>query len=265
VQAIHDALVAHKCAYTLVRGFLHQDISARNINIVQGHGCLIDWDLETPKDSDMLRPRQSMRTGTREFMSVYLVQNDDTSAPHTLQDDLESFFWVLLWTALMYSDSLGLSSVNAGRTLRLRAYLAFEGKGKEAKARVLSNDFTADLFPDRPLLSRLLKDLAGIFAYHDYDPNPDWGLWQGLRDSMEYPSIMIQRDNGSPIYRHKESLRKMNHGHIIERFAFYLKSDTWPKDDAAVVQFLPRINYWEEDEEDEWEEAEKSYKGEGKA
>ena len=36
-------------------------------------------------------------------MSARLVK--DTSAAHTFQDDLESSFWVLLWTVLMYSKS----------------------------------------------------------------------------------------------------------------------------------------------------------------
>ena len=213
---------------------------------------------------NMLRPRQRMRTvrdtefpvlvlltrfgqGTKEFMSVYLVHSDDTGATHTLQDDLESSFWVLLWTALTFSESPGPSSraVGAGRMSRLGAYLAFEGRGKERKVGVL-NDFTVDLFPDQPLLGRLLKDLADVFAYHDHDPNPEWGLWQGLQDLMEYPSIMIPRDNALPIFRHKENLRRMNHGYIIERFAFYLESDTWPKDDASVERPLPRINCWGE-------------------
>jgi len=45
----------------------------------------------------------SFGQGTWQFMSARLVK--DTSAAHTFQDDLESSFWVLLWTVLMYSKS----------------------------------------------------------------------------------------------------------------------------------------------------------------
>ncbi|KAF8835011.1 hypothetical protein BDN67DRAFT_873468, partial [Paxillus ammoniavirescens] len=97
VQAIHDALVAHKGAYSI--GIIHQDISAGNIIIVQGHGYLIDWDLAKATSVESIR--QVTCTGTWQFMSAHLVEK--LNAVHQLQDDLESSLLVLLWTALMYS------------------------------------------------------------------------------------------------------------------------------------------------------------------
>ena len=38
--------------------------------------------------------------GTWQFMSAHLIENK--GAMHTFRDDLESSFWVLLWTVLMY-------------------------------------------------------------------------------------------------------------------------------------------------------------------
>ncbi|KIK20368.1 hypothetical protein PISMIDRAFT_52635, partial [Pisolithus microcarpus 441] len=80
---------------------LHHDISTGNIIIFQGCGYLIDWDLA--KARNILKPCQATRTGTWQFMSVHLVE--DASATHTFKDDLESSFWVLLWTVVMFSKS----------------------------------------------------------------------------------------------------------------------------------------------------------------
>ncbi|KIK14201.1 hypothetical protein PISMIDRAFT_78945, partial [Pisolithus microcarpus 441] len=91
--------LAHREAYVV--GILHQDISTGNIIIFLGCGYLIDWDLA--KARSMQRPHQLTCTGTWQFMSACLVE--DVSAFHTFWDDLESAFWVLLWTALMFSKS----------------------------------------------------------------------------------------------------------------------------------------------------------------
>ncbi|KAI6043275.1 hypothetical protein EDC04DRAFT_2519824, partial [Pisolithus marmoratus] len=99
VQAIHNMLVIHQQAYTLV--LLHRDISTGNIIIFQGHGYLIDWDLA--KARSILKPCQATHTGSWQFMSACLVE--DASATHTLKDDLESSFWVLLWMVIMFSES----------------------------------------------------------------------------------------------------------------------------------------------------------------
>ncbi|KIM65570.1 hypothetical protein SCLCIDRAFT_47424, partial [Scleroderma citrinum Foug A] len=73
-------------------GYLHQDLSPGNIIIVDGRGYLINWDFA-----------KSIMTGTWPFMSASLIE--DPQATHTYQDDLESSFWLLLWTTLMYTQS----------------------------------------------------------------------------------------------------------------------------------------------------------------
>ncbi|KIJ58972.1 hypothetical protein HYDPIDRAFT_101636, partial [Hydnomerulius pinastri MD-312] len=91
--------IAHEDAFKI--GVLHRDVSAGNIIIFLGHGLLIDWDLA--KSVDSKGPRQIMCTGTWQFMSVELIY--DRKAPHTFRDDLESTFYVLLWTAVMFASS----------------------------------------------------------------------------------------------------------------------------------------------------------------
>ncbi|KAH9017122.1 hypothetical protein EDB83DRAFT_192136 [Lactarius deliciosus] len=96
-RVIRDAINAHTGAYERV-GILHRDVSAGNILITDnGSGILIDWDLskKVVKGGSGTQ-RQHSRTGTWQFISIARLQEPSTR-PHEVSDDLESFFWVLLY------------------------------------------------------------------------------------------------------------------------------------------------------------------------
>ncbi|EPQ54012.1 hypothetical protein GLOTRDRAFT_13850, partial [Gloeophyllum trabeum ATCC 11539] len=99
VKGILDALIAHKEAYEKA-DILHRDLSLGNIIMIDDdHAILIDWDLSRPVKS--LREENARvrdRTGTWQFISHALLQL--TLKLHTRQDDLESSYWILLWTCL---------------------------------------------------------------------------------------------------------------------------------------------------------------------
>ncbi|KAG1868916.1 hypothetical protein C8R48DRAFT_598373, partial [Suillus tomentosus] len=97
VEAVRDALIAHDDACNKA-GVLHRDVSVGNVVIHGVIGILIDWDLA--KLLSIQGPRQITRTGTWQFMSANLVENKH--ATHTIEDDLESSFYVIFWVALMY-------------------------------------------------------------------------------------------------------------------------------------------------------------------
>ncbi|KAI9444193.1 hypothetical protein H4582DRAFT_1069617 [Lactarius indigo] len=96
-QVIRDAIIAHTQAYERV-GILHRDVSAGNILITkEGSGILIDWDLSKKVVRDGSgKQRQHSRTGTWQFISIARLR-DPSARPHEVSDDLESFFWVLLY------------------------------------------------------------------------------------------------------------------------------------------------------------------------
>ncbi|KAJ8475424.1 hypothetical protein ONZ45_g15614 [Pleurotus djamor] len=101
IQVIFDAFVGHQGAYSKCK-ILHRDVSAGNILIIDGgRGMLSDWDLakEVSKLGDVGRTHD--RTGTWAFMSVQLSKQP--SKVHTVQDDIESFFWVVVYHAIRYS------------------------------------------------------------------------------------------------------------------------------------------------------------------
>uniref|UniRef100_D8QID6 Fungal-type protein kinase domain-containing protein n=1 Tax=Schizophyllum commune (strain H4-8 / FGSC 9210) TaxID=578458 RepID=D8QID6_SCHCM len=96
---------------------LHRDLSFRNImwDDETQEGILVDWDrcAQTPTPVDMAKdpclnplaelPRKSSRserTGTWPFMSSMLLKTPGKL--HTVQDDLESLFWVALYIILLY-------------------------------------------------------------------------------------------------------------------------------------------------------------------
>jgi serine/threonine protein kinase len=115
--------VAHADAYNKAR-ILHRDIRARNILISDsGAGILIDWDLSKKvQDNPDTRPGQYSRTvsvhldachtlryrlncaqGTWEFFSIARIK-EPWLRPHAVSDDLESFFWVLMYEIVRYRD-----------------------------------------------------------------------------------------------------------------------------------------------------------------
>ncbi|KAI0295048.1 hypothetical protein B0F90DRAFT_1638675, partial [Multifurca ochricompacta] len=96
-EVIRDAILAHSLAYERTQ-ILHRDVSAGNILISEeGRGILIDWDLSkrVPKDVDE-KARQHSRTGTWQFISIWRLL-EPSFRPHGISDDLESFFWVLVY------------------------------------------------------------------------------------------------------------------------------------------------------------------------
>ena len=107
-------------------------------------------------------------------MSARLVEN--TSAKHTFRDDLESSFWVLLWTALMYSES---SFTTDERSKFIRQ--TFESEGQHKRSVLVSQTFlevdpslevnlSFEVDPSLEIDPSLHSDLA---ADLDHTPEPD--------------------------------------------------------------------------------------------
>ncbi|PIL32453.1 hypothetical protein GSI_05155 [Ganoderma sinense ZZ0214-1] len=112
LRCVIDSVRAHEQAYKL--NILHRDISAGNIiiypkvEIINGKrslrwvGLLTDWEMSKRTDQSPRR-RQPERTGTWQFMSYGLLR--DGTKVVELCDDLEAFFYVILYFAVRYLDS----------------------------------------------------------------------------------------------------------------------------------------------------------------
>jgi len=77
---------------------LHSDMSENNIIITDRDykGMLIDLDLAKECDKGPSGARH--RSGTMEFMAIEFLDG----VSHTYRHDLESFFYVFLWTCICY-------------------------------------------------------------------------------------------------------------------------------------------------------------------
>jgi hypothetical protein len=106
-----------------------------------------------------------------QFMSVALVK--DRNALHTFVDDIESFFYVILWLSLIYSPS---SMSPSDCTAFIQTVLdpkQYEGTGRSAKADFLMGCSALQglTFEGRASLPPLLNNLATLFAAR-YEPEP---------------------------------------------------------------------------------------------
>ncbi|KAH9467000.1 hypothetical protein Pst134EB_002034 [Puccinia striiformis f. sp. tritici] len=100
LEAIEGCIIGHQGLYEA--GYLHRDISINNLMVndqaVDRHyrSFLIDLDVAIPNSASKDDVSHA-RTGTKVFMSVGLLRGVN---PHTYADDIESFFWVLVWICI---------------------------------------------------------------------------------------------------------------------------------------------------------------------
>ncbi|KAF9648968.1 hypothetical protein BDM02DRAFT_3095524 [Thelephora ganbajun] len=100
VSVMLDSLKACTSAFSDASLF-HRDISLGNIMIgLDNKGRLNDWDLCWGVNVD--ESLEGPRTGTWQFMSTRLLTNPGSR--HTITDDLESHYFVLMWTALHWVE-----------------------------------------------------------------------------------------------------------------------------------------------------------------
>jgi serine/threonine protein kinase len=242
-------------------GVLHRDISIGNILIVNGRGILIDWDLSkrlktrsSPVNDDRSdKVRQPTRTvstvvshpillslilsslqGTWQFMSAALVK--DRNAPHTFVDDIESFFYVILWLSLMYSPS---SMSPSDLTAFIQTVLdpkQYEGTGGSAKADFLMgrSALRGLTFEGRESLPLLLNNLATLFAAR-YEPEP----------SEEEKALLSQHAGTALVahllaWKHQERLRWLeSHDYVTNLLTRSIQDVAdWPDNDHAELQTL---------------------------
>ncbi|KAJ8463715.1 hypothetical protein ONZ51_g10075 [Trametes cubensis] len=113
IHVISNCLIAHSMALKGPTPRLHRDISGSNIVMIPKlqrckngswkvvwRGLLCDWELSKPVDAPIKSPRQPMRSGTWQFMSVALL--NDHNKPVEICDELEAFFNVILYYAVRY-------------------------------------------------------------------------------------------------------------------------------------------------------------------
>ncbi|KAH9889874.1 hypothetical protein C8Q73DRAFT_652721 [Cubamyces lactineus] len=104
LSATYDAFHAMRDAYDKASR-IHRDISVGNIILVQEvdsvprRGYLIDWETSDKVDEEG-HALERARTGTWRFMSIKILEYPEKG--HTLQDDMESLLYVILYCSLLH-------------------------------------------------------------------------------------------------------------------------------------------------------------------
>ncbi|KAF5323747.1 hypothetical protein D9619_012876 [Psilocybe cf. subviscida] len=104
LYAFRDAVAGHRALW--IKNILHRDVSIHNILIGKedaragNRGVLIDLDMAI--NVTAYTPSKNPRTGTRAFQSVITLRPDARMIPQDHRDDLESFYYVLLWICSLF-------------------------------------------------------------------------------------------------------------------------------------------------------------------
>ncbi|RDX51432.1 hypothetical protein OH76DRAFT_1401290 [Lentinus brumalis] len=121
IQVVRDCVLAHYHA-TMKAKLVHRDISSGNILIfprilwvqdpdhpekkrlqLKWTGLLADWEMAKSTDPQQQGQRQPERTGTWRYMSVALLSH--LKANVEVCDEVESFFYIVLYHAVRYLES----------------------------------------------------------------------------------------------------------------------------------------------------------------
>ncbi|KAG5635889.1 hypothetical protein H0H81_009770, partial [Sphagnurus paluster] len=224
-KCVADAFLGHEKAYEC--GWLHRDISIRNILIHEdGRGILNDWDLAKRRD-ELHTSRQHEKTGTWQYMSCLLLM--DHHSVHTVQDDMESFVYVILYIGLCYlehnkpRDTLYIMSEIFDHEKVDADGKCTGGENKKAMIRgfaKLGDDFH---FTCEPLDLWFRAVLKMLREWIDYVSPPPTASLNPLDDFLE-PTVPRP-----PI----ESLRLYDHKKMAALFTNTLALPGWPVDDAG--------------------------------
>ncbi|KAI9765049.1 MAG: hypothetical protein M1840_007874 [Geoglossum simile] len=126
-QVIRDVVVAHSILYFQKR-CTHRDISTGNILIQHTNnttsGLLIDLDFARHNSSQAPRSGAPNKTGTLPFMAISILERDDTE--HRYRHDIESFFYVLLWTCIYDENVVAKASMPISNPHTVRDQLRCE-------------------------------------------------------------------------------------------------------------------------------------------
>jgi Fungal protein kinase len=186
-------------------------------------------------------------------MAAALIENPQT--PHTLEHDLESFFWVLIWAVVSFMPT---SLTDAGRSNFLKDTMSPKVYGQCGR-REKSQYLRAGDVPGvdcHNYISPLLRELKRLFAVQYPEriatptpPGGDLNSAIAVADETEAPTkercTEVEADNDDNNERQKTteegavkkvSQSHLNHRVILALFRLYLEFKAWPKCDGAKPQ-----------------------------
>ncbi|KAI0455166.1 hypothetical protein F5B21DRAFT_524084 [Xylaria acuta] len=185
LKALEGCIQGHKSLLSKT-GFLHRDISINNLMINEDNenpswaSFLIDLDLAIKMDR-LQASGAKEKTGTRAFMAIGVL----SGGRHSYMDDLESFYWVLLWVCIHY-DGKGhgrdVPGFDRWNTIDTEALI--QQKQGTLSKRVFDNTVSTHFTPHyQPLISWVSKLRDVVF--------PNGESWETEHDELYKEMIDI--------------------------------------------------------------------------
>ncbi|KAJ3516971.1 hypothetical protein NLJ89_g799 [Agrocybe chaxingu] len=244
LKVVMHAIEAHQDALYLC-GYLHRDVSDNNILITDvGCGILTDWDMakkvgipgQHPPDQAKGQ-RHAYRTGTWYFMSGLLLINPYKL--HTLQDDLESFFHVVLYYSLQYLphnkrlDQVQDSITEIFKESRYQTYtgLYTGGKGKREMIMYENGLGILTLKDNAPLTTWIRSALKALQSFYAYDFLAQLS-WRNNNPEAQ----------SRPTFFPPDTEKLANHDYLLELSTTALAASdaAWP-DNRRPVMLVPHL------------------------
>ncbi|KAI9615426.1 hypothetical protein H4Q26_011364 [Puccinia striiformis f. sp. tritici PST-130] len=157
LEALEGCIQGHRALFNA--GILHKDISVNNLMFdnqtddPNRKSFLIDLDVAVPYPTEHDED-DCVRAGTKVFMSINLLLQRNS---HTYVDDLESFFWVLVWICALYPIHQRTTNDIALWNKQSLANLGVLKIGYLSDSRLLTKHFTPHYQESHPLLNCVAK------------------------------------------------------------------------------------------------------------
>jgi hypothetical protein len=195
-----------------------------------------------------------MTKGTWQFMSAYLVEHK--YAIHSVKDDLESSFYVVLWMALMYKETY--MDIVRRTSLATQVFETNPGSSSKADWLIGRSNLPNIMFVDCKPLDGLIHALAEFFS-HRYTRITDHQQMIFDKFRLAYENAMrevpITQDlliaahgimTDHPVYKKEMGMKVLDsHDTVIDIFNKQLDLSGWPVKDAAVLQKLEHEEKYE--------------------
>ncbi|KAF9554510.1 hypothetical protein CPC08DRAFT_672124 [Agrocybe pediades] len=236
LDVVYQAFLAHKAVYTKCQ-ILHRDVSLHNMLVTEeGKAFLNDWDMAVYVHEIRSGARQTARSGSWLYTSAYLL-----SRPwkfHTLQDDIESFYWVILYVILRYMKHNYLSSIEEDINYIFKEYKGNDvdkitgGNGKIAQLQGDVFAYHSFAIINNKALTKFCRGAEKMFLiHHQLLVNTR----ANVRETSRKPPAGQELEFYEAVLSHLQSTQSplVSHAGLEELFVKALGSSRWPANDAS--------------------------------
>lgn len=224
---------------------MHRDVSGGNILLAKDGGILNDWDMAVNVEEVERGPRAHERTvgptfppsstplltmlqGTWAFMSIDLL--DGARRAHKVSDDMESFFWVVLYYSLLYLPHNKTSQLGLIIPAIFEQYTYYgEAKGGLGKSAAVTEGNYIGPRLEFAACTPLTKFVASVL--HKLK---NWRIQAGLSRDAANADIIYDENLPRP-----PSFEEPKHKDMEYIWDNTLRS-SWPMNDAAKLQLVKK-------------------------